>query len=78
MKRTQIYIDEEVYDFLEKEGTLENKSVSELIRESLSEMMKQKTNDIIKQSDKIFGLWKDKELDVIGYIDDIRKDRIIC
>ena len=78
MKRTQIYIDEEVYDFLEKEGALENKSVSELIRESLSKMMKQKTNDIIKQSNKIFGLWKDKELDVISYVDEIRKDRIIC
>lgn len=78
MKRTQIYIDEDVYEFLEKEGILENKSVSELIRESLSEMMKQKTNDIIKQADKVFGLWNDRDIDATKYIDDMRKDRNIC
>jgi len=33
MKRTQIYIDDEMFSFLEKESKLKNKSISELIRE---------------------------------------------
>lgn len=75
MKRTQIYIDENIYNILERESHLKNKSVSELIRKSLFEKMDNKVEDIIKKTDNVFGIWKDKKVDAEEYIRTVRKDR---
>jgi predicted CopG family antitoxin len=75
MKRTQIYIDEKAYNFLEKESHAENKSMSELIRESLREKMERRTEAILKRTENVFGIWRDKKINVEGYIRNIRRDR---
>ncbi len=77
MKRTQIYIDEATYEYLEKESEIEKKSISELIRESLKGKMKLKIEDIIKNVDEVSGIWKDLDFNVNEYIEDKRRDRTI-
>lgn len=77
MKRTQIFIEEDIYKYLQKESDFENKTVSEIIRKSLREMLMYKTNNIIKHSNKIFGIWKNRKMDVEHYINNIREDRNI-
>jgi predicted nucleic acid-binding protein len=75
MKRTQIYIDETTFDFLEKESRIGHKTISEIIRESIRIRMVNKQNEIIKKMEAIFGRWGDKEIDVNSYIRKLRKDR---
>ncbi len=37
MRRTQIYLDEEIYAYLKRESKLRKKTISELIREAIKE-----------------------------------------
>ncbi|GAH47132.1 unnamed protein product [marine sediment metagenome] len=75
MKRTQIYIDEEIFGLLKKESKIENKTISELIRESIRDKYKNRKNDIIIKMNSVFGLWKDKKINVDEYIRNLRKNR---
>ncbi|MEW6088648.1 MAG: ribbon-helix-helix protein, CopG family [bacterium] len=77
MKRTQIYIDENMFNFLEREGKAEHKSVSELVRESLDEKVRYKISDMLKKTEKVFGIWKDKKISAEDYVRNMRKDRKI-
>ncbi|MFH0925391.1 MAG: ribbon-helix-helix protein, CopG family [bacterium] len=75
MKRTQIYLDETIFDFLKKESKVEHKSISEIIRESIKKRMDNRRDDIIRRMESVFGIWKNRELDVNEYITNLRKDR---
>lgn len=75
MKRTQIYIDEKIYAYLNKESKTEGKSISEIIRESIREKMNRKTYQILKSLEEIFGIWKERDFNVDNYIRADRKDR---
>lgn len=75
MKRTQIYIDEKTYSHLEKESKIKGVSVSEIIRESVKNKLSKRAERILKSAEKVYGLWKDRELDVDAYIRNVRKDR---
>ncbi len=75
MKRTQIYIDENTYGYLEKESRAKGASISEVIRESIKEKMNRKVQRIIKTLEDVSGVWKDRDFDVDGYIRVLRKDR---
>jgi len=75
MKRTQIYIDDEMFSFLEKESKLKNKSISELIRESIRGNYIYNSNVMVKRLNDVFGQWSDRLVDVNTYIRDMRKDR---
>ena len=75
MKRTQIYIHEDAYKYLEKESHVENKSMSELIRDSLNEKMERRVGAILKRTESVFGIWKGKKSSVEDYITNIRRDR---
>lgn len=75
MKRTQIYMDEETYKFLEKESSLENRTVSEVIRNGLKEIAQRKSRDIIEKSNKVFGIWKKRRFDTNRYIRKLRRNR---
>lgn len=75
MKRTQIYIDENTYDYLKKESQIKGTSVSEIIRESVQEKMSRKSRGIIKSTEAVFGIWKNRDFDVDDYIRTSRKDR---
>ncbi len=56
MKRTQIYIDEDTFGFLEKESKIEKKSISEIIRENIKVKMKNRNNEIIKKMKSVYGV----------------------
>ncbi|MBI5196634.1 MAG: ribbon-helix-helix protein, CopG family [Nitrospirae bacterium] len=75
MKRTQIYIDENTYGYLEKESRAKGATISEIIRESIKEKMNRKVQRIIKTLEDVSGVWKDRDFDVDGYIRVLRKDR---
>jgi predicted CopG family antitoxin len=75
MKRTQIYLDEEIFSILERESKMKKKSISELIRESIHEKYSYNSGKIIKHLNMVFGIWSDKDDDVDTYIRNIRKDR---
>ncbi|HNZ27815.1 MAG TPA: CopG family transcriptional regulator [Spirochaetota bacterium] len=75
MKRTQIYLDEEMFDYLETESKLHSKSISELIRESIKEKIQGRNRNLLKNMKKVFGIWKNHKFDVDEYISDLRKDR---
>ena len=75
MKRTQIYFDEQTYDYLKKESKSSHITISGLIRESIKERMDRKIGKILKSTDRVCGLWKDRIVDVETQIRELRKDR---
>ena len=77
MKRTQIYIDEDTFGFLEKESKIEKKSISEIIRESIKVKMKKRSNEIIKKMKSVYGVWQDKKVNGDEYVREMRKDRLL-
>lgn len=77
MKRTQIYIDEDTFGFLEKESKIEKKSISEIIRESIKVKMKNRNNEIIKKMKSVYGVQQDKKVNGDECVRKMRKDRIL-
>jgi len=73
MKRTQIYLDEEVYKFLKAESKRTGKSVSEIIREKLRTEINQSKENLVKAIDETAGIWQYKTEDVEETIRNIRK-----
>ena len=78
MKRTQIYIDEEIYGSLKRESNLKGISISEIIRDSLQKKLSGRVERIIRATDSVSGLWKNRRFDVEEFIRGTRKDRNIC
>ncbi len=76
MKRTQIYLDEELFDMLEIESREGHKSISELIRDSIYEKYGYRSIVIKKRLESVFGLWKNRKFDTDKYIRELRKDRL--
>lgn len=77
MKRTQIYIDDDIFSFLKKESRTIHRSISEIIRESIKEKYQYKSNMLLKRLNTIYGIWKNKNFDTDQYIRNMRKDRTI-
>ncbi len=75
MKRTQIYIDEDTFRFLEYEHKIKKKTISEIIRENIKKEILSKSNKIIKKMNMVYGIWKNRKIDVDEYIKNLRKDR---
>lgn len=75
MHRTQIYLEDDVYQYLKKESTRTQKSLSDLVRESLRKQVGQKVEKMLRNTDKICGLWREKETDPETHIRQLRKDR---
>lgn len=76
MRRTQIYLDEETFDYLKKESQLTRKTMSDIIRARLKEKKERDVGTILRSTKGIFGMWADKELDVDHYVRGTRKDRM--
>ncbi|MEW6701153.1 MAG: CopG family transcriptional regulator [Bacteroidota bacterium] len=73
MKRTQIYIDDELHRILIMESKHKRKRMSNLIREALREKyMNQEKR--LHRLDSIVGIWKDRSFNVDKFIRDLRKD----
>lgn len=77
MRRTQIYLDDETYGYLKKESLRSKKTVSDLIRIEVKEKMRGHADALLRSIDEIFGIWKDRKIEVDGYIRNMRKDRIL-
>ncbi|MGC8555318.1 MAG: ribbon-helix-helix protein, CopG family [Candidatus Acidulodesulfobacterium sp.] len=60
MRRTQIYLDDEIYEILKKESLVEGKSASQIIRENLKKNLLNKSNKISDAIDNANGAWKDR------------------
>ena len=72
MKRTQIYLDEEVYKYLKAESKRTGKSVSEIIREKWRTEINQSKENLIKAIDETAGIWQYKTEDVEETIRNIK------
>jgi negative regulator of replication initiation len=74
MRRTQIYLDEEIYDIVKKESKLLGKSASQIIRENLKDSILNRQQKIINAIDNSKGAWKDKtNFEVNSFIRKLRK-----
>ncbi|AMM39914.1 ribbon-helix-helix protein, CopG family [Candidatus Desulfofervidus auxilii] len=71
MKRTQIYLSDDLYFELKNRS---KRSISETIRQILREnLMPNKKEKILSSIDEAFGLWQDRKFDTETYIRNIRK-----
>jgi len=77
MKRTNIYIDDDMIAELKRESKQNNTSISEIIRDSLKNRNKNRKSNILSKLNNVFGLWKNRNINVNDYINNIRKDRKI-
>jgi hypothetical protein len=77
MRRTQIYLDETLYDYLRHESEARKKTISDIIRENIRNSMPGNADRIIQSASKVYGVWKDKEIDVDAYVRGTRRDRKI-
>jgi hypothetical protein len=75
MKRTQIYIDEDTFEYLKRESKVKGITISEVIRESIKDRKLKGTEKILNALDAVAGLWKNRKLDPEQYIRRLRKDR---
>ncbi len=75
MKRTQIYIDENMYNLLKIESKIEKKTISEIIRGTIESRLQANVEKLILKAERIRGLRSDEEYNVDGYIKKLRRDR---
>lgn len=62
MRRTQLYLNDELYRFLSTLSRQENKSISELVRSAITEKYLMKdTIDKVDIVDRLAGIWKNRE-----------------
>ena len=77
MKRTQLFITEEMYRILSALSRQHGKSISELVRQAVTEKyIKGNEVDKVQMVDKLAGLWKHRKdlKDVDKYVRSLRKD----
>jgi len=74
MRRTQIYLSDDLYFELKNRSRKSKKSISEVIRQTLKEnLMSNKKEQILSSVNEAFGLWQNREFDIDFYIRNIRK-----
>ncbi len=74
MRRTQIYLDDEIYEILKKESLILGKSASQIIRENLKKNLVNKSNKISDAIDDSKGAWKDNpDFKINDFIRKLRK-----
>lgn len=75
MYRTQIYLDDDIYKFLENEKKKTRLSYSEIIRNNIRQNIKQKQSLIIRRMEKAAGSWGDLSKEPEDIVNELRKDR---
>ncbi len=75
MKRTQIYLEEETYKYLQQQSKATGKTISQLIRESIENKKKKKVQEILRKARKAYGIWKDRDFNVDKHLRGLREDR---
>ncbi len=76
MIRTSLYLDNECYQYLQLQRNRLGKTISELVREMIHVTMSKDVKKISEATDRIYGLWEDRQFDVDEYIREMRQDRI--
>jgi len=74
MKRTQIYLDDELLNVLKMQSKLKNKRMSNIIRETLREKFLKKKKRVSLLSNAA-GIWKDRKFDVEKHVRSLRKGK---
>ncbi len=74
MKRTQIYLDDELIKVLKIQSKLRNKKMSFLIREALAEKYLKKQNRVMLLKNAA-GIWKNRRFDVEKHLRRLRKSK---
>ncbi len=78
MIRTSVYLDTACYQYLQGQSHLHGKTVSEVMREIIHVTMKKDVQQILKATNRVYGLWEDREFNVDEYIRHLRQDRSLC
>ena len=73
MRRTQIYLDEEIYNYLKSESQRTGKTISELIREKIRKEINQNKDNLLKAIHSVSGIWKEKSENPESFIRNLRK-----
>ncbi len=73
MKRTQIYLDEDIYNYLKEESLKTGKTISELIREKIRKEIEQNKNNLLQAIREVAGLWNDRTEDIDNFVRELRK-----
>ncbi len=76
MIRTSLYPDNECYQYLQLQRNRLGKTISELVREMIHVTMSKDVKKISEATDRIYGLWEDRQFNVDEYIRELRRDRI--
>jgi predicted CopG family antitoxin len=77
MHRTQIYLDDVIYEYLENEKKKTKLSFSEIIRNNIKQNMHHSLQTIIDKMEKAAGSWEQSDETPENYVRRIRKDRKI-
>lgn len=77
MIRTSVYLDSECYQYLQGQSHHMGKTISELVRDIIHVTMKKDVQQILKATNRIYGLWEDREFNVDAYIRHLRQDRSV-
>lgn len=75
MKRTQIYLDDDIYGILKIESKLKKKKISSLIRDALNEKYN-KRNEKSDLIENLCGIWKEKPGEAENLTDNLRRKKI--
>jgi hypothetical protein len=75
MKRTQIYLNDDIYSYVKTESQKMNKSMSELIRDIIISNIKNVNDNLKESSANVFGLWKNRDFNTNDYVRELRKSK---
>jgi hypothetical protein len=75
MHRTQIYLDDIIYEYLEEEKKKTKLSFSEIIRNNIKQNIQANNKAIIDKMEKAAGSWENNAETPEDYVNKIRKDR---
>ena len=75
MKRTQIYLDESMLEYLRQQSRAEKKTISEIIRQVMEAHLHTNVTRIRNQVDRVTGIRSDRKGDMDEYIRSLRRDR---
>ncbi|OGC08599.1 hypothetical protein A2526_00370 [candidate division WOR-1 bacterium RIFOXYD2_FULL_36_8] len=77
MHRTQIYLDDRIFEFLEKERKKTHTPLSEIIRNSIKKNIKDNVDSIISKMNKVSGAWEKISISPNKYLRKMREDRLL-
>ena len=75
MKRTQIYLNDDIYSYVKTESQKMKKTMSELIRDIISNNINNENNNLLESSMNVFGMWKNRDFNTDDYVRELRKTK---